>query len=241
MPVQTTIQVRRDTAINWYTQNPTLDSGEWGLETDTRLIKIGSGSAWNSTDYFNNPFGGLKWQTGKYYRTAFDSNYQGASVSFSDTSIVFSPLIVPNTITITSIIAGKSGPNSTVGATIALYSASSDTYQPYSKITQTAAGSNNWGTPTNGSRTFTVSWTVTAGIYYIAIMNTTANGQAGGVTGTNTRSPMFIHSSTDIYSGSTSFTDTYRYTPTVTAVFDATITAANLTVTQGCPSYQVGT
>lgn len=52
MPVQTTVQMRRDTAANWTSTNPTLASGEWGLETDTRLMKIGDGTtAWNSLAY----------------------------------------------------------------------------------------------------------------------------------------------------------------------------------------------
>jgi hypothetical protein len=42
------IQMRRDTASNWTTNNPTLAAGEWGLETDTGKFKIGDGStAWN--------------------------------------------------------------------------------------------------------------------------------------------------------------------------------------------------
>ncbi|MEC8913409.1 MAG: hypothetical protein VX478_08320, partial [Chloroflexota bacterium] len=43
------IQMRRDTASNWTSNNPTLAAGEWGLETDTDKFKIGNGStAWNS-------------------------------------------------------------------------------------------------------------------------------------------------------------------------------------------------
>lgn len=43
------IQVRRDTAANWTSVNPTLASGEIGLETDTGRYKIGNGSTpWNS-------------------------------------------------------------------------------------------------------------------------------------------------------------------------------------------------
>ena len=42
------IQMRRDTASNWTSSNPTLAAGEWGLETDTGKFKIGDGStAWN--------------------------------------------------------------------------------------------------------------------------------------------------------------------------------------------------
>jgi len=46
------IKLRRDTAANWTQVNPTLASGEPGLETDTRKIKYGDGStAWNSLNY----------------------------------------------------------------------------------------------------------------------------------------------------------------------------------------------
>lgn len=48
------IQVRRDTAANWTSENPTLASGEIGFETDTGKFKIGDGStAWTAiADYF---------------------------------------------------------------------------------------------------------------------------------------------------------------------------------------------
>jgi hypothetical protein len=43
------IQMRRGTASQWQSSNPTLASGEWGLETDTDKFKIGNGTdAWNS-------------------------------------------------------------------------------------------------------------------------------------------------------------------------------------------------
>lgn len=46
------IVVRRDTAANWTSANPTLASGEHGFETDTGKFKIGNGStAWNSLGY----------------------------------------------------------------------------------------------------------------------------------------------------------------------------------------------
>jgi hypothetical protein len=41
MPVQTTIQIRRDTAANWTSTNPTLAVGEMGFETDTGKFKFG--------------------------------------------------------------------------------------------------------------------------------------------------------------------------------------------------------
>lgn len=47
------IQIRRDTAANWTSINPTLAQGEIGLETDSGKIKIGTGAAaWTALSYF---------------------------------------------------------------------------------------------------------------------------------------------------------------------------------------------
>ena len=52
MAVQTKIQLRRDTAANWTSTNPTLGAGELGFETDTLKFKIGNGSsAWTALTY----------------------------------------------------------------------------------------------------------------------------------------------------------------------------------------------
>jgi hypothetical protein len=46
------IQLRGDTAANWTSVDPTLAAREVGLETDTRLFKIGDGStSWTGLDY----------------------------------------------------------------------------------------------------------------------------------------------------------------------------------------------
>lgn len=46
------IQLRNDTSANWTSANPVLAQGEIGIETNTRLYKIGNGStAWNSLAY----------------------------------------------------------------------------------------------------------------------------------------------------------------------------------------------
>ena len=48
----TKIQLRRDTAADWTSNNPTLAAGEFGWESDTNRFKIGDGSAaWNSLAY----------------------------------------------------------------------------------------------------------------------------------------------------------------------------------------------
>jgi hypothetical protein len=52
MPAQTVIKLRRDTAANWLSTNPTLAAGEQGYESDTGLSKIGDGAtAWNALPY----------------------------------------------------------------------------------------------------------------------------------------------------------------------------------------------
>jgi hypothetical protein len=52
MAVVTQIQLRRGTAAEWTSTNPTLAAGEQGFETDTGKLKIGDGStAWTSLAY----------------------------------------------------------------------------------------------------------------------------------------------------------------------------------------------
>lgn len=52
----TQFKIRRDTAANWSSTNPTLGDGEPALETDTRKTKIGNGvTAWNSLAYDTDP------------------------------------------------------------------------------------------------------------------------------------------------------------------------------------------
>lgn len=52
MPVQNLIQIRRGTASQWTSTNPTLSAGEWGLETDTGRYKAGDGiTSWTSLKY----------------------------------------------------------------------------------------------------------------------------------------------------------------------------------------------
>jgi hypothetical protein len=50
------IQLRRDTAANWTSADPTLAAGEFAIETDTDKYKIGDGStAWTSLSYSSLP------------------------------------------------------------------------------------------------------------------------------------------------------------------------------------------
>ncbi len=46
------IQIRRDTAANWTSANPTLAQGELGIETDTSKVKVGDASTtWTGLSY----------------------------------------------------------------------------------------------------------------------------------------------------------------------------------------------
>lgn len=50
--MSTQIQLRRDTAADWTSNNPTLAAGEVGWESDTGATKIGDGTtAWTSLGY----------------------------------------------------------------------------------------------------------------------------------------------------------------------------------------------
>lgn len=52
--VPITLQIRHSTANNWTTRNPVLAQGEYGLETDTFLIKVGDGVRnWINLPYLN--------------------------------------------------------------------------------------------------------------------------------------------------------------------------------------------
>ena len=52
--VRVTLQIRHDSAEDWTTRNPVLAQGEYGLETDTFLIKVGDGVRdWAHLPYLN--------------------------------------------------------------------------------------------------------------------------------------------------------------------------------------------
>ena len=48
------LQIKRDTATNWETNNPVLLAGEFGYDTTNKLVKIGDGAAnWKDLQYCN--------------------------------------------------------------------------------------------------------------------------------------------------------------------------------------------
>lgn len=93
------LAIRRDTAANWTSENPTLAQGEFGYEADTGSLKIGDGvTAWTSLGYYTSIAGAdldnlldvdttgaivgdvLKWD-GTNWVPALDNTYTDQEVS----------------------------------------------------------------------------------------------------------------------------------------------------------------
>ena len=73
-----TVIFRRGAAADWTAANPTLQNGEPGYETDTGLIKTGTGlAAWNALPY-NSAFKGY---TGHNFPTNTTGGYSGLAVN----------------------------------------------------------------------------------------------------------------------------------------------------------------
>lgn len=72
--LQVTFQIRQSTAENWTTRNPILFEGEFGLEIDTFLIKVGDGVRdWAHLPYLNK------------LNAIYFKHMQDGSLTFSDT------------------------------------------------------------------------------------------------------------------------------------------------------------
>jgi hypothetical protein len=69
------IQIRRDTASDWTSANPTLAQGELALETDTLKLKAGDGTtAWTSLAYYSLGTAGYLATTGGALTGALTTN-----------------------------------------------------------------------------------------------------------------------------------------------------------------------
>ncbi len=94
------LQFRRGTASEWASANPTLASGEMGIERDTQRFKLGDGTtAWNSLGY-----GGIQGPTG----TTGPAGSTGPTGSTGAASTVTGPTGPAG--------AGNTGPTGPVGA-----------------------------------------------------------------------------------------------------------------------------
>jgi hypothetical protein len=113
MAVQTKLQVRRDTAANWTSTNPTLAAGEIGFETDTQKFKIGTGSTvWASLGYQAAVFNG-----GTITNALVVSNTSGVNTSGTYTSTIATgtaPFTVSSTTQVANLNVAISGSTTNV-------------------------------------------------------------------------------------------------------------------------------
>ena len=101
----TKIQVRRDTAADWTSNNPTLAAGEIGFESDTNKFKIGDGAtAWTSlnyapegyatTSYVDTQDANIASDTLTFTNKTFDANGTGNSISNIETADIAAGTLV---------------------------------------------------------------------------------------------------------------------------------------------------
>ena len=120
MPAQTVIKIRRDTAANWTSTNPTLASGELGFETNTNKLKVGNGtSAWNSLAYASGAGGLVVSETAPTSPEVgsmwFDSNDAKTYLYYDSSWVELSPAIAgPQGIPGIQGIQGETGPTANI-------------------------------------------------------------------------------------------------------------------------------
>ncbi len=101
MPVQ--VQLRRGTTSQWSTANPTLASGEVGVDTSLTKFKVGNGStAWNSLGYATLTFQGA-YAGGTTYYPNDVATYNGSTY----VCILQSTGNLPTNTTYWSVLASK--------------------------------------------------------------------------------------------------------------------------------------
>jgi hypothetical protein len=182
MAVVTQIQVRRGTASQWTSANPTLAAGEWGLETDTLKTKIGNGStAWNSLAYATGSVAisnvtGLGSGVETFLATPSSANLASAvtdetgsgSLVFATSPTLVTPTITQGTATPTfstnayTLVAGDAGKlllasNSTTAGTVYIPTNASVSFATGTQITIIQTGS--------GQLTLTATTPATTTIY----------------------------------------------------------------------------
>jgi hypothetical protein len=101
----TKIQLRRDTAADWTSTNPTLAAGEIGFESDTNKFKIGDGAtAWTSlnyapegyatTSYVDTQDANIASDSLVFTNKTFDANGTGNSISNIETADIAAGTLV---------------------------------------------------------------------------------------------------------------------------------------------------
>ena len=148
MAVVTQIQVRRGTASQWTSTNPTLAAGEWGYEIDTGKAKIGNGSTnWVGLSYF----GGA----GTVTSITAGTGLSGGTITSTGT-------IAIDTATTVDVSTAQTLTNKTLTAPVINLALNAQTGTTYTfgltdngkLITASNAGAQTYSIPTNGTTAF---------------------------------------------------------------------------------------
>jgi len=127
MAVVTQIQLRRDTAANWTSTNPTLASGEMGFETDTGKAKIGNGSStWTALSY------AVTGAAGTVTSVVGGTGLTGGTITSTGTLAIDTSVVVDKTTTQTLT-------NKTLTAPVITYSVNAQTGTTYTPVLSDAA------------------------------------------------------------------------------------------------------
>lgn len=168
MPVVTQIQVRRGTAAQWTSANPTLANGEWGYETDTNKAKIGNGStAWNSLSYI------ITGATGTVTSVTAGTGLTGGTITGTGTVALSTPVSVANGGTGVTTSTGSGNNVLSTSPTISLPAI--DNANLGYTTTATAAGTTTLTSASNYRQFFTGSTTQTV---QLPVTSTLVLGQA---------------------------------------------------------------
>jgi hypothetical protein len=166
------IQMRRDTAANWTSVNPTLAAGEWGMETDTFNVKIGDGStAWATLPYERTPFLGVPGSTGNWWFIHSGSSLGSTTLSTLNLMYLY-PIFLPRPVAIqqlaVNVVTGVAGSSLRVG----LYSHDVTTGAPKLSTSPlmefTSGGAISTTTSTTVGTTGTLSLTMPGGWSWLA-------------------------------------------------------------------------
>jgi hypothetical protein len=173
MSVVTQIQVRRGTASQWTSSNPTLAAGEFGFETDTNKLKCGNGATvWNSLAYLNND-GDI---TGVTAGTGISGGGTSGTVTVSINTSVTADLTTAQTLTNKTLTDPKI--NLAFDAETASYTAVLANNGQV--VTMDNASANTFSIPTNASVAFPIGTQIN--VLQIGAGQTTIQAVTSGTT-----------------------------------------------------------